>query len=125
MTMKMEVNIYIEYTGCSIDNESFVLKSTMAMHFYCQKNKMCVKNYILGCVYITISYLYCRSTIAWFNRTTKVSISIAFAYFSKFSILKLGLFVMMKLALALQFIVTNAYFSVARMLTLVLHATLK
>ena len=32
---------------------------------------------------------------------------------------------MLKLALALQFIVMNAYFSVARMLTLVLHATLK
>ena len=30
-----------------------------------------------------------------------------------------------KLALALQFIVTNAYFSVAQTLTLVLHATLK
>ena len=38
---------------------------------------------------------------------------------------KLGLFGMLKLALALQFIVTNAYFSVARTLTLVLHATLK
>ena len=40
-------------------------------------------------------------------------------------LLKLVLFGMLKLALALQFIVTNAYFSVARMLTLVLHATLK
>ena len=40
-------------------------------------------------------------------------------------IYKLGLFGTLKLALALQFIVTNAYFSVARMLTLVLHATLK
>ena len=38
---------------------------------------------------------------------------------------KLGLFGMLKLALALQFIVMNAYFSVARTLTLVLHATLK
>ena len=38
---------------------------------------------------------------------------------------KLGLFGMLKLALVLQFIVTNAYFSVARTLTLVLHATLK
>ena len=38
---------------------------------------------------------------------------------------KLGLFGMLKLALALQFIVTNAYFSVTQMLTLVLHATLK
>ena len=38
---------------------------------------------------------------------------------------KLGLFGTLKLALALQFIVTNAYFSVARTLTLVLHATLK
>ena len=38
---------------------------------------------------------------------------------------ELGLFGMLKLALALQFIVTNTYFSVARMLTLVLHATLK
>ena len=36
---------------------------------------------------------------------------------------ELGLFGMLKLAL--QFIVTNAYFSVARTLTLVLHATLK
>ena len=40
-------------------------------------------------------------------------------------IYKLGLFGTLKLALALQFIVTNAYFSVARMLTLVLYATLK
>ena len=39
--------------------------------------------------------------------------------------LELSLFGMLKLALALQFIVTNAYFSVARTLTLVLHATLK
>ena len=38
---------------------------------------------------------------------------------------KLGLFGTLKLALALQFIVTNTYFSVARTLTLVLHATLK
>ena len=38
---------------------------------------------------------------------------------------KLSLFGMLKLVLALQFIVMNAYFSVARMLTLVLHATLK
>ena len=38
---------------------------------------------------------------------------------------KLGLFGTLKLALALQFIVMNAYFSVARTLTLVLHATLK
>ena len=38
---------------------------------------------------------------------------------------QLGLFGTLKLALALQFIVTNAYFSVARTLTLVLHATLK
>ena len=38
---------------------------------------------------------------------------------------KLSLFGTLKLALALQFIVTNAYFSVARTLTLVLHATLK
>ena len=38
---------------------------------------------------------------------------------------KLGLFRTLKLALVLQFIVMNAYFSVARMLTLVLHATLK
>ena len=38
---------------------------------------------------------------------------------------KLGLFGMLKLALALQFIVTNAYFSVARTLTLVLQTTLK
>ena len=38
---------------------------------------------------------------------------------------KLGLFGTLKLVLALQFIVMNAYFSVARMLTLVLHATLK
>ena len=38
---------------------------------------------------------------------------------------ELGLFGTLKLALALQFIVTNAYFSVARTLTLVLHATLK
>ena len=38
---------------------------------------------------------------------------------------KLGLFEMLKLALALQFIVTNAYFSVAQTLTLVLHAILK
>ena len=37
----------------------------------------------------------------------------------------LNLFGTLKLALALQFIVMNAYFSVARMLTLVLHATLK
>ena len=42
-----------------------------------------------------------------------------------FFLLKLGLFGTLKLALALQFIVTNAYFSVARTLTLVLHATLK
>ena len=40
-------------------------------------------------------------------------------------VLKLGLFGTLKLALVLQFIVTNAYFSVARTLTLVLHATLK
>ena len=39
--------------------------------------------------------------------------------------LKLGLFGTLKLELALQFIVTNTYFSVARTLTLVLHATLK
>ena len=38
---------------------------------------------------------------------------------------KLGLFGMLKLALALQFIVMNAYFSVAGTHTLVLHATLK
>ena len=38
---------------------------------------------------------------------------------------ELGLFGMLKLALVLQFIVTNAYFSVAQTLTLVLHATLK
>ena len=38
---------------------------------------------------------------------------------------KLGLFGTLKLALELQFIVTNAYFSVARTLTLVLHATLQ
>ena len=38
---------------------------------------------------------------------------------------KLGLFGTLKLALALQFIDTNAYFRVARTLTLVLHATLK
>ena len=38
---------------------------------------------------------------------------------------KLGIFGTLKLAFALQFIVTNAYFSVARTLTLVLHATLK
>ena len=38
---------------------------------------------------------------------------------------ELGLFGTLKLALALQFIVANAYFSVARTLTLVLHATLK
>ena len=38
---------------------------------------------------------------------------------------KLGLFGTLKLVLALQFIVMNAYFSVARTLTLVLHATLK
>ena len=38
---------------------------------------------------------------------------------------KLGLFGTLKLALALQFIVTNAYFSVARTLTLVLPATIK
>ena len=36
-----------------------------------------------------------------------------------------GLFGTLKLSLALQFIVTNAYFSVAQTLTLVLHATLK
>ena len=42
-----------------------------------------------------------------------------------YSRLELGLFGTLKLALALQFIVTNAYFSVAQMLTLVLHATLK
>ena len=41
------------------------------------------------------------------------------------TIYKLGLFGTLKLALALQFIVTNAYFSVARTLNLVLHATLK
>ena len=39
--------------------------------------------------------------------------------------IELGLFGTLKLALALQFIVMNAYFSVARTLTLVLHATLK
>ena len=39
--------------------------------------------------------------------------------------LELGLFGTLKLVLALQFIVTNTYFSVARTLTLVLHATLK
>ena len=38
---------------------------------------------------------------------------------------KLGLFGTLKLALALQFIDMNAYFSVARTLTLVLHAILK
>ena len=38
---------------------------------------------------------------------------------------ELGLFGTLKLALALEFIVMNAYFSVARTLTLVLHATLK
>ena len=37
----------------------------------------------------------------------------------------LGLFGTLKLVLALQFIVMNAYFSVARTLTLVLHVTLK
>ena len=36
---------------------------------------------------------------------------------------KLGLFGMLKLALVLQFIVTNTYFSVARTLTLVLRNT--
>ena len=41
------------------------------------------------------------------------------------AIQKLSLFGILKLALALQFIVTNAYFSVARTLTLVLNATLK
>ena len=39
--------------------------------------------------------------------------------------LELGLFGTLKLVLALQFIVMNAYFSVAQTLTLVLHATLK
>jgi len=38
---------------------------------------------------------------------------------------KLGLFGTLKLALALKFIVMNAYFSVARTLTLVLHTTPK
>ena len=42
-----------------------------------------------------------------------------------YKLLQLGLFGMVKLELALQFIVTNAYFSVTRALTLVLHATLK
>ena len=41
------------------------------------------------------------------------------------NIVELGLFGTLKLALALQFIVMNTYFSVARTLTLVLHATLK
>ena len=58
--------------------------------------------------------------LAQFFRSAKVSNT----YFSN-AILKLGLFGTLKLALALQFIVTNAYFSVARTLTLVLHATLK
>ena len=53
----------------------------------------------------------------WNAKASNAYISVA--------ILKLGLFGMLKLALALQFIVTNAYFSVARTLTLVLHATLK
>ena len=48
-----------------------------------------------------------------------------FYFLDFFSIYKLGLFGTLKLALALQFIVTNAYFSVAWTLTLVLHATLK
>ena len=39
--------------------------------------------------------------------------------------IKLDLFGTLKLALALQFIVMNAYFSVARTLTLVLHVSLK
>ena len=37
------------------------------------------------------------------------------------SSLELGLFGMLKLSLVLQFIVMNAYFSVAQTLTLVLH----
>ena len=46
-------------------------------------------------------------------------------FFSESDSLELGLFGMLKLVLALQFIVTNAYYSVARTLTLVLHAMLK
>ena len=52
------------------------------------------------------------------KRTTQKDLVIVASY-------KVGLFGTLKLALALQFIVTNAYFSVARTLTLVLHGTLK
>ena len=58
-----------------------------------------------------------KNTISWKNFLKSL--------YKNLSDQKLGLFGTLKLALALQFIVMNAYFSVARMLTLVLHATLK
>ena len=59
-------------------------------------------------------------------QSAEIQITFIIRYICNFFLtFKLGLFGTLKLALALQFIVTNAYFSVARMLTLVLHATLK
>ena len=56
--------------------------------------------------------------------TTKARVKSNFIC-EKFSRHKLGLFGTLKLALALQFIVTNAYFSVACNTKVSIHATLK
>ena len=54
-----------------------------------------------------------------------LKLALALQFIDTNAYFKLGLFGTLKLALALQFIVMNTYFSVARTLTLVLHATLK
>ena len=56
--------------------------------------------------------------------TIKKSVNNIFKKKQKYN-LKLGLFGTLKLALALQFIVTNAYFSVACNTKVSVHATLK
>ena len=84
----------------------------------CQKITPRASIYSTGMVDL-FSTLFPASTLCLFvkNNLTRVLTYIL--------IIELGLFGTLKLALALQFIVTNAYFSVARTLTLVLHATLK